>query len=394
MAGRHLDRREMLKEMTALGAAALAGELGTASASAQDQASGSDRFFPNFKAFNIQTSGAIINGVVGGQGPPLLLLHGAPQTHISWRLAAPKLAADYTVIASDLRGYGDSSKPPDGDNHSNYSKRAMALDQVEVMRHFGFEKFPVIGHDRGGRVAHRMALDHADKVQKVAVLDIVPTYYLYTHVTIEFVLGLQLVLGPGRGAQVVEPVKVRLHEFDRHMRVEIVRRHDVQHGEMRDLVGVIERHAVSHAPAAVVPDNRKPIEAVVLHDFDHVERHRPLRVVGVVVAVGRFAAVTVATEVGHDHRVVLGELGRDDVPGHVGLRRAVDEQQRRAVATAYHVDGGARRLNLVVFESGREEVQRIGLGLRGNPRVGRRSACRHRGPGGGSLQHLAAIEVC
>jgi len=87
----------------------------------------------------------------------------------------------------DLRGYGDSTKPPDGENHSNYSKRVMALDQVEVMKHFGFDRYPVVGHDRGGRVAHRLALDHPDRVTKVAVLDIVPTYYLYTHVTIGFV---------------------------------------------------------------------------------------------------------------------------------------------------------------------------------------------------------------
>jgi haloacetate dehalogenase len=100
---------------------------------------------------------------------------------------APKLAATRTVVVPDLRGYGDSSKPPDGENHSNYSKRAMALDQVEVMRSFGFAKFPAIGHDRGGRVTHRMALDHPGAVTHAAVLDIVPTHYLYTHFKIEFV---------------------------------------------------------------------------------------------------------------------------------------------------------------------------------------------------------------
>ncbi len=180
-----LDRRDLLRRMTALATGAMVSGLG--SAEAQEEASSTLRFFPGFKAFKVQTSGAIINGVVGGQGTPLLLLHGAPQTHISWRLVAPQLASNYTVVAADLRGYGDSSKPPDGENHANYSKRAMALDQVEVMRHFGFDRFPVVGHDRGGRVAHRMALDHADKVTKAAVLDIIPTYYLYTHVTIEFV---------------------------------------------------------------------------------------------------------------------------------------------------------------------------------------------------------------
>jgi haloacetate dehalogenase len=115
------------------------------------------------------------------------LIHGAPQTHVSMRLIAPELAKDYTVIVPDLRGYGDSSKPPDGENHEGYSKRAMALDQVEVMKSFGFDKFAVVGHDRGGRVGHRMALDHPDKITRLAVLDIVPTYYLYTHVDIRFI---------------------------------------------------------------------------------------------------------------------------------------------------------------------------------------------------------------
>ena len=123
-----------------------------------------DAVVPRLQAFSVKTTGAEINGVIGGSGPPILLLHGAPQSHVSWRLVAPKLAATYTVVVPDLRGYGDSSKPPDGENHANYSKRAMALDQVEVMKHFGFDKFPVVGHDRGGRVAHRMALDHPDKV--------------------------------------------------------------------------------------------------------------------------------------------------------------------------------------------------------------------------------------
>jgi haloacetate dehalogenase len=145
------------------------------------------RFFPGFKSFRVKTTGAEINGVIGGSGPPVLLLHGAPQSHVTWRMVAPKLAANYTVIATDLRGYGDSSKPPDVEEHVNYAKRAMALDQLEVMQYFGFQKFPVIGQDRGGRVAHRLMLDHPDRVTAGAVLDIIPTYYLYTHVTIEFV---------------------------------------------------------------------------------------------------------------------------------------------------------------------------------------------------------------
>lgn len=142
--------------------------------------------FPSFKSSKVQTAGAVINVVSGGQGPPVLLLHGYPQTHMLWHKVAPRLAAEFTLVVADLRGYGDSSKPADGENHSNYSKRAMALDQVEVMSHFGFEKFAVVGHDRGGRVAHRMALDHPDRITKLAVLDIVPTHKVYHSVSREF----------------------------------------------------------------------------------------------------------------------------------------------------------------------------------------------------------------
>src|SRR4029450_9790344 len=188
-------RRDWLTQMAALGIAASAGR-----ALEAQTVSDTTRFFPGFKSFKVQPSGPEINGVIGGQGPPILLLHGAPQSHVSWRLVAPKLAATRTVVVSDLRGYGDSrhtpgggnpandsSKQTEGETHPTYSKRAMALDQVEVMKHFGFEKFPVIGHDRGGRVTHRMALDHPDKVTHAGVLDIVPTHYLYTHFKIEFV---------------------------------------------------------------------------------------------------------------------------------------------------------------------------------------------------------------
>ena len=143
-------------------------------------------FFPGFQTRDVKTSSATIHLVVGGSGPPVLLLHGYPQTHIIWRKVAPQLAQKFTVVAPDLRGYGDSSRPPDGENHSGYSKRAMAQDQVEVMEQLGFRRFVVVGHDRGGRVAHRMALDHRDSVERLAVLDIVPTYKLYTSVTREF----------------------------------------------------------------------------------------------------------------------------------------------------------------------------------------------------------------
>jgi haloacetate dehalogenase len=135
--------------------------------------------FEGFERVRVETKEVTIDGVRGGEGPPVLLLHGYPQTHAMWHLVAPLLAEYFTVIATDLRGYGDSSKPEGGTDHAGYSKRAMAADQVEVMRELGFDSFAVVGHDRGGRVAHRMALDYPETVTKLTVLDIVPTYYVF-----------------------------------------------------------------------------------------------------------------------------------------------------------------------------------------------------------------------
>ena len=143
-------------------------------------------FFPGFKPIRIATAGAEINGVMGGSGLPLLLLHGWPQSHVEWHRVAPMLAAHFTVIATDLRGYGDSSIPAEGRNHEGYSKREMARDQIEVMRSLGFDRFAVAGHDRGARVGQRMAIDNPDAVKKLALIDVVPTYKLYTHLTKEF----------------------------------------------------------------------------------------------------------------------------------------------------------------------------------------------------------------
>jgi haloacetate dehalogenase len=148
----------------------------------------SDEFFDGFSTESIKTSGAIINTLYGGNpnGSPLLLLHGIPETHVLWRKVAPILAQQYFIVMTDLRGYGDSSKPAGGGDHFAYSKRAMAQDQVEVMKHLGFETFSLVGHDRGARVAHRLALDHPERLTKLVILDIVPTYLLYQNVTQEF----------------------------------------------------------------------------------------------------------------------------------------------------------------------------------------------------------------
>ncbi len=135
--------------------------------------------FEGFARTQIDTDGATINVRYGGSGPPVLLLHGFPQTHALWHRVGPALANEHTVVVADLRGYGDSSRPPSGDDHAGYSFRAMAADQVAVMRELGHERFAVIGHDRGARVAHRMALDHPAAVTRLAVLDILPTLYVF-----------------------------------------------------------------------------------------------------------------------------------------------------------------------------------------------------------------------
>ena len=139
--------------------------------------------FENFTRTEIKTSGARIVTVYGGNGPPLLLLHGNPFSHLSWHKFAPRLAAEFTVVATDLRGYGDSEKPPGGNNHENYSFRAMAKDQIEVMAALGYDRFYAAGHDRGARVLHRMCLDHEQAVARAAILDIMPQHYLFNHVT-------------------------------------------------------------------------------------------------------------------------------------------------------------------------------------------------------------------
>jgi haloacetate dehalogenase len=135
--------------------------------------------FPGFTQRSIATSGATIHCVVGGAGPPLLLLHGYPQTHAMWHRVAPALAARFTVVCADLRGYGDSSRPPTDAAHAPYGKRAMAQDMVEVMGELGFSRFRLVGHDRGGRVAHRLCIDHEASVDRVAVLDISPTLTMF-----------------------------------------------------------------------------------------------------------------------------------------------------------------------------------------------------------------------
>jgi haloacetate dehalogenase len=145
--------------------------------------------FEGFDEFDITTTGTTIHGRRRGSGPPLLLLHGMPETHLMWHACAPILAADFTVVVTDLRGFGDSGRPPSTPDHAPYSMREIARDQVEVMQELGFGRFAVAGHDRGGRCAYRMALDHPAAVSALAVLDIIPTADAFARADSDFCLG-------------------------------------------------------------------------------------------------------------------------------------------------------------------------------------------------------------
>ena len=145
------------------------------------------RFLSGFETQLVHANGISINVATAGSGPAVLLLHGHPQTHVVWRYVAPRLVrAGFSVVAPDLRGYGDSEKPISDPNHLSYSKRVMAEDQVALMRNLGFETFSVVGHDRGGRVAHRLSLDYPSCVERIAVLDIAPTATMYALTDKEF----------------------------------------------------------------------------------------------------------------------------------------------------------------------------------------------------------------
>ncbi|HEX5958507.1 MAG TPA: alpha/beta hydrolase [Hyphomicrobiaceae bacterium] len=145
--------------------------------------------FPGFTLEEVTVKDGRIRLRHGGSGPPLLLLHGNPQSHMMWHAVAPELATRFTVICPDLRGYGGSLKPPATPDHAPYAKTAMARDMVEVMEHFGFTRFRIASHDRGARVAHRLALDYPDRVEKLAVLDIVPTIEHFERADAAFALG-------------------------------------------------------------------------------------------------------------------------------------------------------------------------------------------------------------
>jgi haloacetate dehalogenase len=138
-------------------------------------------FFPGFKHLDMRTKGAVIRLRHGGSGPPLLLLHGNLQNHVAWYAIAARLAERYHVVLADLRGYGDSSLPDPGPNHVNYSSSALAADMVEVMENLGYSRFFLAGHDRGGHVSQRICLDHPERIIKVAILDVLPSYHVWVN---------------------------------------------------------------------------------------------------------------------------------------------------------------------------------------------------------------------
>lgn len=142
--------------------------------------------FPGFQRVDVDVGDVVLHAVTAGSGPPLLLLHGYPQTHAMWHRVAPALIARFTVVAPDLRGYGASSKPASVEDHASYSKRAMAADVRSLMRHLGHERFAVCAHDRGARVAHRLGMDHPAAIDRLMLLDIAPTREMYANVSDAF----------------------------------------------------------------------------------------------------------------------------------------------------------------------------------------------------------------
>ena len=196
LTGKGLSRRNLVQALAAGAAAAVA--IDSASAAPQpveistpDYARDYNRWgspetaalFPGFKHLDMRTSGAVIRLRHGGSGPPLLMLHGNPENHVSWHKVGSRLAQRYHVVLPDLRGYGDSSLPDPGPNHINYSFRAMALDMVEVMEQLGYRRYFVAGHDRGGRTTYRMCLDHPERVIKACMMDVLPNYHVWTNTT-------------------------------------------------------------------------------------------------------------------------------------------------------------------------------------------------------------------
>jgi haloacetate dehalogenase len=187
------DLRQRRSELDPLSGYAVSQVAGAKSVSLPDRVRPADveenSMLEGFEAFDIQVSGTTIHGRHGGTGPPVLLLHGIPETHLMWHRVAPRLAERHTVVVTDLRGHGDSGRPPSAPDHAPYAMRTLAKDQIEVMRALGHQRFAVAGHDRGARCAYRMTLDHPQAIDRLAVLDIVPTGAAFASADMRFSLG-------------------------------------------------------------------------------------------------------------------------------------------------------------------------------------------------------------
>jgi haloacetate dehalogenase len=249
------------------------------------------RMFEGFRIQQFAVNGTRLNGRVGGRGPALLLLHGHPQSHVMWHRVAPRLAQRFTVVALDLRGYGDSARVPAGDDSSAYSKRAMAEDVLQVMSLLGHARFAVCAHDRGARVAHRLAADHADAVTRMLLLDIAPTAAMYERTSREFALAYWhwfFLVQPA-------PLPERLIEADpvAYVRNVMGRRHAGLQAFAPEALAEYERCiAIPGTAGSICADYRASIGIDLAHDHEDIAAGRrlamPLRVLwGEHGAVGR-----------------------------------------------------------------------------------------------------------
>ena len=235
----------------------------------------------SFSTQQVSSPAGLLHTRKGGNGPPLLLLHGHPQSHAMWHLVAPTLARHFTVVMMDLRGYGNSVRPAGDAEHATYSKRAMALDALAVMQHYGFERFGVLAHDRGARVAHRLALDHPTAVERMLLLDIAPTLAMYENTTQAFATAYWhwffLIQPPPLPEALIESDPVR------YIRSVMGKRHAGLAAFAPEALAEYERCAqIAGTAEAICEDYRASATIDLVHDCEDVRSDRkvtqPLKV--------------------------------------------------------------------------------------------------------------------